>query len=77
MNALKLKGILICLSNNIMVSLLPISFIFLKILHEAKRYVKVLTCECEPVVEKPGVSGVGLRPQAEHVVVKVLDLLGL
>jgi len=38
---------------------------------------KVLTGEREPVVEEPGVPGVSLWPQPEHVVVKVLDLLGL
>ena len=76
MNALKLKGNIdihpiIC----IMVSLWPISYNLLNIIHEARRHLKVLTCECEPIVEKPGVPDVGLRPQAEHVVVKVLNLL--
>ena len=30
-----------------------------------------------PVVTEPGVAGVGAGPEREHVLVKILDLLGL
>ena len=38
--------------------------------------VKGTSSEFVPVLSKPGVTCVGLWPQAEHVVVKIINLLG-